>query len=132
MGKEAKLNTKKNEVLERVMDYLRKAYETDVEKVGTSEAMMPAVDENGNEFYYKIQISVPRGTRNANGTYNPYNGYDEATEWKEKVADDEAKRAVKEQKKAEAIAKREALRQAKQTVKELNKKGLNKMIKEGE
>ena len=132
MGIESRRNNKKNAVLERVMEFLSKEYDTDVLKVGTSAAMMPAVDEDGEEFYYKIQISVPRGARKGDGDYTPYDGYDAAKEYAETVADKQAKREVREQKKAAAIAAAEAKRAAKATIKDLNKIGLKKMIAEGE
>ena len=130
MGKEAKRNTRKNEVLEKVMEFLRKEYGTDVEKVSTSEAMMPAVDENGNEFYYVMKISVPRGSRNGSGGYTDYNGYEAAKEYKELCADKEADREVKAERKALAEAEKQRKRDAKKTIKELNQKGLKKIITE--
>lgn len=132
MGIESRRNDKKNAVLEKVMQFLSKEYDADVKKVGTSAAMMPAVDEDGEEFYYKIQISVPRGARNGEGDYTPYNGYEAAEEYAADVADKQAKREIREKKKAAAIAAAEAKRAAKATIKELNTIGLKKMIEKGE
>lgn len=133
MGKEARRNTRKNEVLEKVMEFLRKEYQTDVEKVSTSEAMMPAVDEDGNEFYYVMKISVPRGTRSTSEQgYTPYNGYAAAQEYADECADKEANKKVKAEKKAIAEAAKERKREAKKSIRELNKKGLDKLIHEGE
>ena len=129
MGKESSRNTQKNEVLERVMNFLRMEYQTDVEKVDTSEAMMPAVDKDGNEFYYKIAITVPRGKRNPEGGYTDYNGYEEAKVYKEICADNAA---IKKQKKENEAAEKQRKRDAKKTIRELNAKGLKKMIVEGE
>ena len=130
MGKEINRNNQKNAVLENVMQFLRDTYDTDVEKVSTSEAMMPAVDEDGNEFYFLIKISVPRGKRNGEGSYEEYNGYraaeDYAEDMKAKAAE---KQAAADKKKAEKKEKQRK-KDAKKLVNELNKKGLKNLIHE--
>lgn len=133
MGKEISRNNMKNEVLEQVMQLMREHFETDVLKVGASEAMMPAVDADGNEFYYTIKITAPRGTRKvAEKGYTPYDGYAAAKEYAEICADKEAEKQVNNERKAYEQAQKEAKRAAKKVVKDLNQKGLSKMIKEGE
>ena len=124
MGKEANRNDMKNEVLSNVMAFLREKYETDVLPVGTSEIMMPGVDKDGNEFYYVVKISVPRGTRNKNGGYKAYNGYDAAEAYKTDCEIDAQEKALKaanrERKAKEAEAKRES-RKITKAVKNLEK-----------
>lgn len=133
MGKESKRNAQKNEVLEKVMAFLRKEYQTDVEKTDTSEAMMPAVDDEGNEFYFQIKITVPRGRRNIiDAKYTPYDGYAAAKAYAEDQADKQAEKEVQAERKAREEAEKQRKRDAKKTVRELNKKGLNNMIHEGE
>lgn len=132
MGKELKRNEQKNAILDDVMNYLRNKYETDVEKVSTSEAMMPAVDEEGNEFYYVIKISVPRGKRNGEGSYEAYDGYAAAAEYRDAVETRNAEKAASAAKKEAAAKEKQRKRDAKKVVKELNKKGLDAMIHEDE
>ena len=43
--------------------------------VGTNEITIPCVDADGNEGFVNVKVSVPRGTRNGDGTYDPYDGY---------------------------------------------------------
>lgn len=132
MGKEITRNNQKNAVLEDVMQYLREKYETDVEKVSTSEAMMPAVDDDGNEFYFLIKISVPRGKRNGEGSYEAYNGYDAAKLYKEDVEIKEAEKEAAEKKKEAEKKEKQRKKDAKKVIKDLNKKGLDALIHENE
>lgn len=131
MGKEAKRDAQKNELLALVQQVISEKLNIDALRVGTSELSFPAVDDEGNEFYFNVKISVPRGKRNGNG-YTPYNGYDAAKEYKEDQEITAAKKAASEAKKAAAEKERERKREAKKVVKELNEKGLDKMIHEGE
>ena len=132
MGKEITRNNQKNAVLEDVMQYLREKYETDVEKVSTSEAMMPAVDDDGNEFYFLIKISVPRGKRNGEGSYEAYNGYDAAKLYTEDVEIKEAEKEAAEKKKEAEKKEKQRKKDAKKVIKDLNKKGLDALIHENE
>lgn len=124
------------EAIEVVKEALSAHYDLDPKTqicvVSASELAIPVVDAEGNEKFVLIKISIPRGTRNGNGGYNEYDGYAAAEDYKfdleRKQAEKDASAAKKE---AEAKA-REAKRAAKQTIKELNKKGLDKMIHEGE
>ena len=79
----------RQEILEAVMGMLAEKYDTDVLTVSTSELAIPVVDEEGNEKFALIKVSIPRGTRQ-NGTYITYDGYAAAEAYKE---DQEAKRA---------------------------------------
>lgn len=132
MGKEATRNTLKNNVLENVMQYLRNKYDTDVEKVSTSECMMPAVDDEGNEFYYMIKITVPRGHRNNDGTYAPYDGYAAAQQYALDIAAANAEKAAKQKEKERVAKEKERKKAAKALVKKLNTDGLDAIIHEEE
>ena len=130
MGKESSRNDMKNEVLSNVMAFLREKYQTDVAQVGTSDIMMPGVDKEGEEFYYVVTIKVPRGTRNNNGGYTPYNGYDAAREYEEAQqvkAEERAARAAEKEREAQLKA---AKREAKQVKKAIE--NLEKAVKKGE
>ena len=132
MGKEASRNTQKNELLAEVQTILSERLNSDVLRVGTSEIAIPAVDADGNEFFYLVKISIPRGTRNGEGGYNEYDGYAAADDYKFELEERAAKKAASEAKKAAAEKAKEAKREAKKVVKELNQKGLKGMIESAE
>lgn len=128
MGKEATRNEMKNELLSNVQSILSTQLNSDVLRVGTSEIAIPAVDADGNEFFYLVKISIPRGTRNGEGGYNEYDGYAAADDYKFELEEKAAKKAASEAKKAAAEKEKERKREAKKVVKELNEKGLKGMI----
>ena len=131
MGKEANRNQQKNELLGEVQTILSERLNADVLRVGTSEIAIPAVDADGNEFLYLVKISIPRGTRNGEGGYTEYDAYAAAEEYKFDLAEKAEKKAASEAKKEAAAKERERKREAKKVVKELNEKGLEKMVHEG-
>lgn len=132
MGKEASRNEMKNELLANVQQILSERLNSDVLRVGTSEISIPAVDADGNEFFYLVKISIPRGTRNGEGGYNEYDAYAAAEEYKFDLEEKAAKKAASEAKKAAAEKAKEVKREAKKVVKELNQKGLKGMIESAE
>lgn len=132
MGKEASRNEMKNELLANVQQILSDRLNSDVLRVGPSEIAMPAVDSEGNEFFYLVKISIPRGTRNGEGGYTEYNGYEAADDYKFELEEKAAKKAASEAKKAAVEKEKERKREAKKVIHSLNEKGLNKLIKEGD
>lgn len=74
--------------------------ETQIEFVGSGEIVLPLVDEEGNEKYPKIKISIPRGTRDGDGGYIAYDGHAAAVEYAEarasKAQERAARKAMKE------------------------------------
>lgn len=131
MGKEANRNQQKNELLGEVQTILSERLNADVLRVGTSEIAIPGVDADGNEFFYLVKISIPRGTRNGEGGYTEYDAYAAAEEYRFDLAEKAEKKAASEAKKEAAAKERERKREAKKVVKELNEKGLEKMVHEG-
>ena len=79
-------------------------------------------------FFYLVKISIPRGTRNGNGTYTPYDGYAAAEDWKLVLADRADKAKARQEKAERAEAARNRKRAAKKVVKKLNEQGLDAMI----
>ncbi len=126
------LNTNlRNNILKAITEFITEKYDVDSLSCSTSSFTFPVVDEEGNEKFAKISVSIPRGTRNGNGGYDEFDGYAAAEDFRLEQEDKAAKRAKRE---AEKEAKRkadEAKREAKKTIKELNEKGLDEMIKEG-
>jgi hypothetical protein len=132
MGKEANRNEMKNALLSDVQSILSERLNSDVLRVGSSEIAIPAVDKDGNEFFYLVKISIPRGTRNGEGGYTEYDAYAAADDYKFDLEEKAAKKAASEAKKAAAEKERERKREAKKVVKELNQKGLKGMIEGAE
>ena len=110
----------RNEVMAAIAEFITKQYETDVLTVSASEFALPLLDAEGNEKYALVKVSIPRGKR-TNGTYEPYDGYAAAEEYRAEMDEKAAKKAASAEKKAREEALREqrrALRQAKKAVAE--------------
>lgn len=120
----------RNDILARITEMIAKELDTDVLPVSASELAIPMVDAENNEKFALIKVSIPRGTR-ANGGYTPYDGYAMAEDYKLELEEKAAKKAASEAKKEAKIKADQAKREAKKVVKELNEKGLDKMVHEG-
>lgn len=100
MAKKAELeNAMRKEILEVVISALSDHFdldpETQIEFVNSGEITLPLVDAEGNEKYPKIKVSIPRGTRNGEGGYIPYDGHEAAKEYREEKESKAQERAVK-------------------------------------
>lgn len=92
-----------NALRTEVMDVIVKALcdhfdldpHTQIEVVGSGEIAIPVVDAEGNDKYPKIKVSIPRGTRDGNGGYIPYDGHEAAVAFKEEKESKAQERAVK-------------------------------------
>lgn len=120
----------RNKMLENIKKMIDSEYATDALPVSASEIAVPVVDEEGNEKFALIKVSIPRGTRNGDGGYTPYDGYAAAEDYKLDLADKADKVRAREEKKERAAKEKERKANAKKVVKELNEKGLDKMIHE--
>lgn len=110
----SQLTTKKREdVLELVQGLLAELGEEVMRESGNA-LVFPSIDDEGNELFVKIAVSIPRGDR----TGEAYDGYAAAEDYKvhqEEVAAKRAQRAKENaEKAAKAKAKREALMAKKQ------------------
>lgn len=136
MSKASLENALRTEALEVVKEALAAHYDLDPKKqiciVSAGEIAIPVVDAERNDKFVLIKISIPRGTRNAEGSYDEYDGYAAADDYKADLERRQAKKDASAAKKEAAAKAREAKREAKKTIKELNKKGLDKMIHEQE
>ena len=128
MNKATLETTIRNNILAIVSKAIETELNTDALAVSASEIALPVVDAEGNEKFAIVKVSIPRGTRNGNG-YDAYDGYAAAEEYKAEQEEKAAKKAASEAKKEAKAKAREARREAKKVVKELNEKGLDKMIK---
>lgn len=104
MGKENMRTKIRDSILEKVAGFLEKEYDSDVLSVGSGEISMPSIDDDGNEIFVNVKISIPRGTRK-DGGYTPYDGYAVAEDYK---AEKEATLAKKEKGAQKKQAKEEA------------------------
>lgn len=132
MSKASLENALRTDFIASITDAIETKYETDVLPVSASELAIPVTDAEGNEKFVLIKISIPRGTRNGNGGYDEYDGYAAADEYRAELEQRQAKKDASAAKKEAAAKAREAKRAAKKVVKELNEKGLDGMIHEGE
>lgn len=119
----------RNAILEELSATLQRNHDTDVLPVSTSEITIPVVDSEGNERFALIKVSIPRGTRNE-GSYKDYDGYAAADSFKLEQQDKLAKKEASAAKKDAKIKQQERRQNARKVVKELNDKGINKMIHE--
>lgn len=125
----AQLETKlRNTFLNFVTEQVQVAFDTDVLPVSASELAVPVLDEEGNEKFVLIKVSIPRGTRNGQGGYDPYDGYaiaedyaQDCVEKAQKKADVEAKKQAKIAKDEQKRAEKKALAEANKNLKELRK-----------
>ena len=101
MASKAELETKlRNLYLEMIKTMISEKVDTDALEVSASELTVPCLDEEGNEKFILIKVSVPRGTRNGEGSYTPYDGYAAAEDYKcakeSKAQERAVKKAMKE------------------------------------
>ena len=118
----AQLETKlRNTFLTFVTEQIQTAFDTDVLAVSASELAIPTLDEEGNEKFVLIKVSIPRGTRNGQGGYDPYDGYAVAEDYAQDCVEKAQKKADAEAKKQKKIAADEKKRAEKKALAEANK-----------
>ena len=82
---------------------------------------IPCLDEEGNEKWILVKVSIPRGSRNGEGGYDPYDGYSVAEDYQFDLADKAKKKRAAEEQKAKKIAADEKKRAEKKALAEANK-----------
>lgn len=118
----------RNEFLDMVSEAIENYRETDALRVSASEIAIPCLDAEGNEKWVLVKISIPRGTRNGEGGYDPYDGYTVAEDYAQDCEEKAQKKADAEAKKQAKIAKDEQKRAEKKALAEANK-GLKELRK---
>lgn len=111
----------RNTYLNLIREMISNKVETDALPVSASELAIPCLDEEGNEKWVLIKVSIPRGTRNGEGGYDPYDGYAVAEDYALDCEEKAQKKADAEAKKQAKIAKDQAKRAEKQAFAEANK-----------
>ena len=116
----------RNTYLDMIRNMVTTEVETDALAVSASELAIPCLDAEGNEKFVLIKVSIPRGTRNGEGGYDPYDGYAIAEDYAltlqekaEKKADAEAKKQAKIERDRKAREEKKALAEANKNLKEL-------------
>lgn len=107
--------------LDLISDFL-KGLDEDILLVKSNEIAFPTVDEEHNDKFLTVTISVKQGSRDDN---EGYDGYAIAEQYAEKVKANEEKAKTEAEKKAKKIAKDKAQREAmaKAKAEHLAKKG---------
>jgi hypothetical protein len=125
----AQLETElRNSYLKLVADMINEKVETDALPVSASELAIPCLDSEGNEKWVIIKVSIPRGPRDGEGGYIPYNGYQVAEDYAKDCQEKAEKKADVERRKQEKIAKDQKKREEKKALAEANK-GLKELRK---
>ena len=94
-----KLNDEiREKYISTVKDFLEKSGE-EVLVTGSNEIALPCVDTEGNEKFIVLTFKVPTGTRDG----EPYNGYNEASDYAAHVAEKAEKAKAAAEKKARKI-----------------------------
>lgn len=103
----------RTDFLSTIAKMVNDTYDSDALAVSASELAVPVLDAEGNEKFVLIKVSVPRGTRNGAGGYDPYDGYAAADEYALECAERAEKQAAVEAKKQAKLAKAKAKAEAK-------------------
>lgn len=118
----------RNAYLDAISSFISEDQETDALRVSASEIAIPCLDAEGNEKWVLVKVSIPRGTRNGEGGYDPYDGYSVAEDYQieqeekaQKKADAEAKKQAKIARDQKAREEKKALAEANKNLKELRK-----------
>lgn len=111
----------RNRFLADIAAMINEKYDTDALPVSASEITVPCLDSEGNETFALIKVSIPRGTRNGLGGYDPYDGYAAAEDYRLDCEDKLAKKTAREEKNLAKIKKAEEKRAEKKALAEANK-----------
>lgn len=128
MSKAALETAIRNQILDFLVDNMSAHFDADVMDVSASELVMPVVDAEGNEKFALIKVSIPRGSRNGDGTYTPYDGYAAHEDWELTKAEKADKVAARKEKAERAEKEKERKRAAKATIHKLNTVGFKALI----
>ena len=114
-------NKLRSDMMKRITHMITEELFTDALVVSASEIAVPLLDAEGNEKFALIKVSIPRGTRNGEGGYIPYDGYHAADDYAIDCAEKAQKKADAEAKKQAKIARDQKAREEKKALAEANK-----------
>ena len=118
----------RNRFLSFIAQTISQEMEIDALPVSASELAIPCLDDEGNEKWALVKVSIPRGTRNGSGGYDPYDGYTAAEDFAADLDEKAAKKEASEAKKQAKIAADEKRRAEKKAMADA-KKGLAELKK---
>ena len=96
MASKASLETKlRKDFLAKIVGLVETEMGTDALPVSASEVAIPVVNDAGDETFILVKVSIPRGTRNGEGGYIPYDGYEAHKEYVEEQESKAQERAAK-------------------------------------
>lgn len=96
-------NNLRASIFAAIKDFATSHFEADCLDTASNTFMMPVVNENGDELFATVTVTIPRGTRNENKSYDAYDGYAAAEAYAAEVAkraDEAAARKEKADRKA--------------------------------
>lgn len=93
-------------ILTDIQTMLAEKYDTEMYIVGSGKLAFYTIDAEQNDRSVKVEVSIPRGTRNSAGGYDEYDCATEAEAYALESAEKAAKKAAAAEKKAAAIEKR--------------------------
>lgn len=120
MSKVSETTLRKNlreETTKRIIEAVTEIGE-EVLQTKANQFCFPCLDENGGEWFARVTIEIPTGSRDDN---EPYDGYAEAETYKIKVENDKKKAEEKAKAKAEKIKRDEEMRKKKKEIAEKGK-----------
>lgn len=110
----SQLTTKKREDVLAMLTEILTDLDEEVMRESGNTIVYPSVDDDGNELYVKITVSIPRGDRSGEA----YNGHDAAESYKIHLEEVAANKAQREKENAEKAARDKARREAAKAKKE--------------
>lgn len=123
MASKAELeNAMRNEILQVIINALSEHFdlnpETQIRFIASGEITLPLVDKERNEKWPTVKVATPRGTRDGNGGYIPFDGNAAADDYAADLAETAAKKAKAAAKKEAAEKEKEKKRAEKQQARE--------------
>lgn len=100
MASKAELeNQLRNDILKVIVKALADHYDLDpntqIEFVDKNTFTLPLIDAENNDKWPTVKVAIPRGTRDGNGSYTPYDGHAASVAYLDECASKAQERAVK-------------------------------------
>ena len=122
----------RDNIISQISQALENYFQCDILETGPGEIAIPVTDAENNEKFGLIKVSIPRGKR-VGGTYEPYDGYQAAEDYKF-ILQDRAEKQIKKEEKAKILelekekkrAEKKAQAEAKKAILELKKMKVGK------
>ena len=93
-------NNLRTAIFAAIKEFAAEHFEADCRDTASNTFMMPVVNENGDELFATVTVTIPRGTRNENKSYDAYDGYAAAEDYAAEVAKRADEAAARKEKNA--------------------------------